>query len=89
MIERIEEKGFTFSINDEAKQYLIDEGNDEQYGARPLRRAVQQFVEDPLSELLLRGAFEPGAHIEVRVSSGETKGLYFEPGLSVAEGVTT
>ncbi|GJM27228.1 MAG: ATP-dependent Clp protease ATP-binding protein [Phycisphaerae bacterium] len=89
VVERVTEKGFTLTVGEEAKQYLIDEGSDEQYGARPLRRAVQQYIEDPLSELLLRGAFEPGARIDVRVSSGESKGLYFEPMVSVAEGVAT
>ncbi len=88
VIERVQEKGFQIALSDEAKEFLVRLGSDEQYGARPLRRAVQQYIEDPLSELLLKREFEPGVLIEVRPSNEEEK-LVFEPVGAVAEGVTT
>ncbi|MCC6797998.1 MAG: hypothetical protein IT366_22990, partial [Candidatus Hydrogenedentes bacterium] len=88
VIERVGEKGYELSLSDEAKEFVVKIGSDEQYGARPLRRAVQQYVEDPLSEALLRGAFAPGMRIEVRPSEQEDK-LVFEPVVPVAEGITT
>jgi ATP-dependent Clp protease ATP-binding subunit ClpC len=89
VIERLGEKGFRLTLTPEAKDFLIRMGSDEQYGARPLRRAVQQYIEDPLSENLLRGTFEEGAEIEVRPSGEEDK-LEFEPKrVPVAEGVST
>jgi len=45
-------------LTDDAKDFLINKGSNLDYGARPLRRAIEQRVEDPLSEELLRGAFE-------------------------------
>ncbi len=88
VIERVGEKGYELSLSDEAKEFVVKIGSDEQYGARPLRRAVQQYVEDPLSEALLRGAFAPGMRIDVRPSEQEDK-LVFEPVVPVAEGITT
>jgi len=86
--ERLEEKGVELVLTDEAKDYIVERGTDEEYGARPLRRAVQQYIEDPLSEQLLMGAFEPGSRIVVQVS--ETTGdLIFNTELPVAESVTT
>ena len=88
VIERLFEKGIRLSLSDEAKELLVRVGSDEQYGARPLRRAVQQYIEDPLSEALLRNDFEPGALVEVHPSDNGEK-LVFEPTGSIAEGVTT
>ena len=45
-------------MTDEAKEFIIKQGSDLDYGARPLRRAIEQRIEDPLAEELLRGAFE-------------------------------
>ncbi|MFA6239431.1 MAG: ATP-dependent Clp protease ATP-binding subunit [Candidatus Hydrogenedentales bacterium] len=87
VIERVGEKGYELYLTDEAKDFLVREGSDEQYGARPLRRAVQQYVEDPLSELLLKGEYLPGMRIEVRPSDLANK-LEFEPLIPIAEGVT-
>ena len=56
--ERLLERGYTLELTDAAKEFLIKEGSDLDYGARPLRRAIEQRIEDPLGEELLRGAFE-------------------------------
>jgi ATP-dependent Clp protease ATP-binding subunit ClpC len=53
--KRLVERRITLEFTDEAKQLLIDKGYDEKYGARPLRRAVEHYLEDPLAEAILRG----------------------------------
>src|SRR5262249_36509903 len=52
---RLEDQGLTLVLTDEAKDFLIDKGYNPDFGARPLRRAIENFVEDPLSEELLKG----------------------------------
>jgi ATP-dependent Clp protease ATP-binding subunit ClpC len=55
---RLKERGFELLLTDSAKEFLIDKGANLDYGARPLRRALEQRIEDPLAEEILRGAFE-------------------------------
>ncbi len=87
-IERLRLRGIDLILTDEAKSFIVRKGTDEEYGARPLRRAVQLYIEDPMSELLLKGAFEPGTAVMVGASEFSDS-LSFEPSLPVAEGVTT
>ena len=54
---RLKEKGLTIELTDEAKEFLVKKGSNTDYGARPLRRAIETFVEDPLAEELLKGEF--------------------------------
>jgi len=56
--KRLSEKGFTLTLSPEAREHLIDRGFNVEFGARPLRRAIEQLLEDPLSEDLLRGTFQ-------------------------------
>jgi len=58
--KRLTEKKIQLEFTVEAKQLLIDKGYDEKYGARPLRRAVEQYLEDPLAEAVLRGSVKDG-----------------------------
>jgi ATP-dependent Clp protease ATP-binding subunit ClpC len=88
VMARLQEKGIDLVLSEEAKDYIVKRGSDDEYGARPLRRAVQQFVEDPLSEQLLTGAFEPGSRIVVQVSE-LTGDLMFNTELPVAESIST
>jgi ATP-dependent Clp protease ATP-binding subunit ClpC len=77
--ERLGEKGLSLVLTDEAKQFIIEKGNATEYGARPLRRAVETYIEDPLSENLLQGAFEGHNTITVKMKEvGEQKQLDFE-----------
>jgi ATP-dependent Clp protease ATP-binding subunit ClpC len=62
---RLEEEDMSFTCTDAAIQFLVDEGYDERFGARPLRRAIQRYLEDPLSEKILMAEFSPGDEIEV------------------------
>ncbi len=67
-------------LTDEAKELLIEKGTSLEYGARPLRRAIEHYLEDPLSEDLLRGTFNGKDTITVRVQEipGGEKRLSFE-----------
>ena len=56
--ERLEERGLRLDLTDEAKEFLIKKGSNLDYGARPLRRAIENYIEDPLSEELLKGEFQ-------------------------------
>jgi len=61
--ERIRVKGHTLALTDAAKEFIIEQGYNPEFGARPLRRSVERLVEDPLSENLLAGRFPEGAVI--------------------------
>ena len=79
--ERLAERGFDLQLTNEAKEFLIKKGTNLDYGARPLRRALENFVEDPLSEELLQGHFEGKNKIVVdgvRNDAGKIKSLNFE-----------
>ncbi len=56
--ERLAERGLALDLTEEAKEFIIKKGSSVEYGARPLRRSIEQYIEDPLSEELLRGEFE-------------------------------
>ncbi len=56
--ERLGERGLKLNLSDEAKKFLIRKGSNTDFGARPLRRSIENFVEDPLSEELLKGEFQ-------------------------------
>jgi ATP-dependent Clp protease ATP-binding subunit ClpC len=66
--KRLSEEELTLKLTDPATDFLVKHGYDEQYGARPLKRAIQKFIEDPLSEKILMGDFSRGDEIEVDVS---------------------
>jgi len=67
--KRLSEEELTLKLTDQATDFLVKHGYDEQYGARPLKRAIQKFIEDPLSEKILMGEFSKGDEIEVDVST--------------------
>jgi ATP-dependent Clp protease ATP-binding subunit ClpC len=66
--ERLQEHELTLTATDEALALLADLGYDSEFGARPLRRVIQQKVEDPLSDLVLGGEFGEGASVLVDVN---------------------
>ena len=68
---RVSERGMTLTVNPAAKVLLAEKGADFKYGARPLKRAIQKLVEDPLSEQLLSKAFRKGDMILARKSGNE------------------
>jgi ATP-dependent Clp protease ATP-binding subunit ClpC len=78
--KRLTEHGLKIELSPEAKEFLIEKGTNADFGARPLRRAIEQHVEDPLSEEILRGNFKGKDLIRITVKDeGENnKHLYFE-----------
>ncbi|HSR32175.1 MAG TPA: AAA family ATPase [Anaerolineae bacterium] len=77
--ERLEERGVGIELTEAARKWLAREGYDPAFGARPLRRTLQRFVESPLSKRILRGEFGAGDHVLAEVSELEDngKGLVF------------
>ncbi|HEX5504639.1 MAG TPA: ATP-dependent Clp protease ATP-binding subunit [Thermomicrobiales bacterium] len=73
MHHQLAEQEITLEITDEAKDALAERGYDHTYGARPLRRLIQNVIEDPLAEGLLDGRFHPGHNVRVTVEDGEIK----------------
>jgi ATP-dependent Clp protease ATP-binding subunit ClpB len=69
--KRLAQQNLTLDVDDRAKKLLTTEGYDPQFGARPLKRAVQEQLLNPLSMKLLEGEFKPGDRIKVSVSDGE------------------
>ncbi|MDT8304340.1 MAG: AAA family ATPase [Anaerolineae bacterium] len=76
---RLGEHGLRIQLTQAAKEWLADEGFDEDFGARPLKRALQRFVESPLSVRLLKGDFEKGDHILIDVDGNELSFTRLEP----------
>ncbi|NWG17123.1 MAG: AAA family ATPase [Chloroflexi bacterium] len=74
--ERMQEAGISIHLTEPARRWLAEKGYDPQFGARPLRRAIQRFVENPLSVQLLRGVFQPGDLVVIDEVNGE---LAFNP----------
>jgi ATP-dependent Clp protease ATP-binding subunit ClpC len=71
--KRLAEEELTLKLTDAATELLVKNGYDESYGARPLKRSIQKFIEDPLSEKILLGEFSRGDEIEVDAAADGTK----------------
>jgi ATP-dependent Clp protease ATP-binding subunit ClpB len=71
--QRLAEKGLALEVTDQAREFLAHEGYDPAYGARPLKRALQRRIQDPLALMLLEGKFQTGDLIQVDLSlSGDS-----------------
>jgi ATP-dependent Clp protease ATP-binding subunit ClpC len=68
LAKRLKEKNLKLDVSDEVKQLIIEKGTSLDFGARPLRRAIEQYLEDPLSEELLRGTFKDANVITTKVT---------------------
>jgi ATP-dependent Clp protease ATP-binding subunit ClpC len=64
---RLEEKGIIIKIGKKPKEFIVDKGYDPKLGARPLRRSIQEYIEDPLSEEVLKGRFGYGSKITLKI----------------------
>ena len=69
--ERLGEKGISLSASKKAKEFIVDNGYDPKFGARPLRRTMEDHIEDPLSEEILKGRFGYGSKIKLEVERGK------------------
>lgn len=65
LYNRIAELGYKIKVNTKAKDYIIENGWDEQYGARPLKRAIQKYIEDPLAEEIIKTSLKEGDTINI------------------------
>jgi ATP-dependent Clp protease ATP-binding subunit ClpC len=74
VVKRLKDRKITLEVSDEAKMLLIEKGYDEKYGARPLRRAVERYLEDPLAEAILRGDIKENDPIHV-IRNGDVLGF--------------
>jgi len=75
--ERLAEEELSITLTDEAVRLLVEEGYDEKFGARPMKRSIQRYIEDPLSEKILMSEFAAGDEILVDVSADEADPLSF------------
>ncbi|MGN6505048.1 MAG: NDP-hexose 4-ketoreductase, partial [Tepidisphaeraceae bacterium] len=84
--KRLGDHGLKLDLTEDAKEFLIEKGTNADFGARPLRRALEQHIEDPLSEEILRGNFKgkDTIRITVKQEEGGEKHLFFEA-LTLAE----
>ena len=71
LYKRIGELGFQVDLSEEAKMFVAEKGYDVQFGARPLKRAIQTYIEDGISELIVNGDLAPGATIHIEKPEGK------------------
>jgi ATP-dependent Clp protease ATP-binding subunit ClpC len=71
VFKRLTEHGLKMELTDQAKEFLIDKGYNPEFGARPLRRAIEHYIEDPLSESVLAGEFKGKNLIKIDVQDEE------------------
>jgi ATP-dependent Clp protease ATP-binding subunit ClpC len=72
LFSRITALGYQVELTDKAKDFLAEKGYDQQFGARPLNRAIQKYLEDPVAEEILKGELEEGGVILADYEGGET-----------------
>lgn len=73
LCDRVQNIGYKLSVDEKAKHFLAEKGYDVQYGARPLKRSIQTYLEDPLSELLISSSLRSGDIIEVSMNESNDK----------------
>src|SRR5699024_6159542 len=72
LYRRIEDLGYSIEITDKAKDFIADKGFDPQYGARPLKRAIQKYVEDELADRIVNSEIEEGDKIIMTLNAEES-----------------
>jgi len=70
---RINNLGYQIQMTEKAKDFIVDKGYDEKFGARPLKRAIQKFIEDPLAEEIIKANLEEGDTIKIDVKKDATE----------------
>ncbi|MBO6585880.1 MAG: ATP-dependent Clp protease ATP-binding subunit [Gracilimonas sp.] len=77
LFKRIKELGYEIEVTKAAKEFITDKGFDQKYGARPLKRAIQKYIEDPLAEELLENEHNEGSLIKIKMNNSRD-GLEFD-----------
>ena len=80
--KRLHDHEITFDVSEAAREFLIEKGFDEKYGARPLKRSVEHNLEDPLAEAILRGSVKKGEPIQVTVEGDHLAFTQVQPASS-------
>ena len=73
MLHRISDLGYTLNLSEKAKDYIADKGFDKKYGARPLKRAIQKYIEDALAEEIVNSKLEEGDTIQMDLDETNNK----------------
>ena len=81
LLSNIKENKLSLVLDETAKEFLVDKGFDEKFGARPLRRALQKYIEDPLAEEILRGSFKEGTTIVTKHVEKSEELVFFDESL--------
>jgi ATP-dependent Clp protease ATP-binding subunit ClpC len=69
LVKRIETLGYTLNLSEQAKDFIVDKGYDEKFGARPLKRALQKYIEDRLAEEIIKSNLQEGDSIQMDVNA--------------------
>ncbi|MEW6061366.1 MAG: ATP-dependent Clp protease ATP-binding subunit [Bacteroidota bacterium] len=85
LFKRMNSMNISIELSKQAKEFLAEKGYDQLYGARPLRRALQKYVEDPIAEEILKGSFTEGSVIKVKLNKKKDE-LIFTSGSHPDEG---
>jgi len=90
LLKRVHEMGVDVQLTDRALDFLADKGFDKTYGARPLKRAMQKYVEDPIAEEILKGTVKDGTLVKVDIAANDAELLFtIEAKEGVESGVKT
>mgnify|MGYP001225803365 FL=1 len=71
LYDRILSLGYNISLTEKAKEFIVDQGYDEKFGARPLKRAIQKYIEDPLAEEIIKSSFKEGEKISMDLNKAK------------------
>ncbi len=76
IVDRLKERNIELQLTEGAKEFIANQGYDPVLGARPLRRAIQKYIEDPLADEILKGKFQEGSVIKVKMKNKNELGFY-------------
>jgi len=85
LYKNLEENKMDLLLDQSAKEFLVAKGFDEKFGARPLRRAIQKYIEDPLAEEILRGSFKDGTRIVAKHVKNAEELVFYDEALEIED----
>ena len=71
VFDEVKEKGISIEVSEEVKDFILKIGYDDKYGARPLRRTIQKYIEDEIAEQYLQNKFSKGSHLSIGLKEGK------------------